>query len=186
MGVLTEQDKVISLNQSKELLYAWMAGFVDGEGTITICALSKRKRYMPKLAVCNTNYDSIIVFEEEFGGKVRKRSLKGKGSVKWKPVYEWSLTCNLAGRVVKLIKPYLKIKNKQAELLLKACEIKSKYNRAQLRWHKELKDEVNWELYKIRFKIRHLNKRGVPQHSGLVIPFTFLCNCGKALYKTEI
>lgn len=51
----------------KNLLYAYMAGFVDGDGYISIVSVSKAKNCISKIAVTNCNYEIIEKFSNEFG-----------------------------------------------------------------------------------------------------------------------
>lgn len=141
----------------KELL-AWMAGFVDGEGTITICSVAKNKTFVPKLAVSNTNYDSIKIFEDNFGGKVRLRKWENK---KWKPCYEWSLTSRAACKAIEQLQPYLKIKNRQAEIVLELDVVRQMYNPSVRRWNPSLKKKVNTQFSRLKDKVQKLNKRGL-------------------------
>lgn len=46
-----------------------MAGFVDGDGYISVVSVSKRKNSIPKIAVTNCNYEIIEKFANEFGRK---------------------------------------------------------------------------------------------------------------------
>lgn len=78
-----------------EILLAYMAGFVDGEGSICIKSESKKRPFVICLEICNTNYQSIELFENTFGGKLRKRnwsSNKKNAAKNWKPCYEWHIT----------------------------------------------------------------------------------------------
>lgn len=135
-----------------------MGGFVDGEGTITICSNAKHRRYVPKIAVANTNKEAVAIFVKEFGGKVRLRTwAKNKN---WKPCYEWSLSNRQALKAIEVLYPYLAIKHKQAKIVLKVKQIRI-YNAAELRWNSSLKTEVYNKLDKLKCKVQNLNKRGL-------------------------
>lgn len=142
----------------KRMLYSWMGGFIDGEGTITICTVAKTKSYVPKIAVSNTDKQSIDIFVKEFGGKVRLKVWKKHKN--WKPCYEWSLTYNKALATIEKLQPYLKIKNKQAFIVLKLKNIE-RYNGATLRWNPSLKASIHKKMQKLKNQVQLLNKRGI-------------------------
>lgn len=144
-----------------DLTLSWMAGFVDGEGTITISTVAKSKKYVPKLAVANTNYDAIEQFTKVFGGKVRLKVWKGDEKSNWKPCYEWSITFSKATKAIRLLEPFLKIKNKQADIVLQVEDLRKTYNGATLRWNPNLKEEVFDKLAKLKTEVQLLNKRGL-------------------------
>lgn len=148
----------------KNLLYAYMAGFVDGEGTISIKSQSKQKPYYGYLSVCNTNYNAIKLFEQEFGGKVRKRNWsKNQKNVSknWKPCYEWQLTCEKAKSAITILMPYLKLKYRQAMLVVRLLKLKKKYNKTFMRWHPEYRVKRDRVYSNLKEKCKILNKRGL-------------------------
>lgn len=151
-------------SMEKELLYAYMAGLVDGEGTISVKSESKTRPYTGYLTICNTNYDVMLIFEQEFGGKVRKRNWSSSQkniSQNWKPCYEWQLSKHQAAKVVQILLPYIKIKKRQGILLLRLDKIKQRYNRAYKRWHPEIGERCNRIYAKIKDECKKLNKRGL-------------------------
>lgn len=101
----------------------YLAGFVDGEGTIS---LSKRTRYKekgwycydPYLSIANTNLEVLKYFKKRIGlGTIRKTAL---GSVRFghKICYGFWVSNRQARLVIKTLLPYLRIKKPQAELIL--------------------------------------------------------------------
>ena len=100
---------------------AYMAGILDGEGSIVI-AKQKRIRkarynkpyYRLHCAVSNTNEDVITLFWLTFGGSksVRKQNgIRGKS-----PLYSWDAVCKVAFNCLEQLLPYLRIKQRQAQL----------------------------------------------------------------------
>ena len=103
---------------SPEVL-AWMAGFFDGEGSISI----RKRDYSPhafakRICIVNTRADILEIFRLHFGGKIRarKRYLKNQ-----KVVYEWVAQAKEATRFLGLIRPYLKLKAQHADLWFDFC-----------------------------------------------------------------
>lgn len=154
------------MNKEKSLLYAYMAGIIDGEGSISIVSSAKHKPYIPKITVSNTNYEMIDLFEKEFGGKVRRRSWSSNQkniNENWKDAYEWTLIHQKAAKVIECLYPFLRIKKTQAILLLRLARLKHKYNGAQRRWDKELDIKCMRVYEKIKLRCKKLNQRGRQQ-----------------------
>ena len=151
----------------EQLELAYLAGIVDGEGSISIKTESKARPYTIYLAVTNTNYEMIRLFEDKFGGKVRKRNWskasKVKGSERWKDCYEWTLTKNLAAKAIVKLFPYIRIKKKQAVLVMRAFRIKTKYPAVLSRWQPKLHAKKLRLLDKIKQACKKLNQRGKPK-----------------------
>src|SRR5690606_1591760 len=126
-----------------------------------ICSTKKTSTYVPKLAVVNTNYASIKIFKNIFGGKIRKRAWKGANKAKWKPCYEWSLVHKSACEAIEKLQPYLKIKTKQAKLVLELRDVRNSHPAILRRWDKSLKKKVDKKFYKLKTKCQALNKRGL-------------------------
>ena len=144
---------------------AYLAGIVDGEGSISVKSESKKRPYVVYLSVTNTNYDMIKIFETLFGGKVRKRNWsahqKSKNAANWKPCYEWCISKRQAATAVSKLLPYIRIKSKQAVLLLRLHRIRKKYNGVYLRHHPEIKSRIIAIFERIKQRCKKLNKRGV-------------------------
>src|SRR3990167_10084680 len=89
-------------NQRQTALYAYLAGIVDGEGTITI--MKNPKRYIPLICCGMTSKKIISLLTKTLGGNMYKeRVLENR-----KQMYRW----RVSGREViletlKKITPYL-------------------------------------------------------------------------------
>lgn len=94
---------------------AYLAGFFDGEGCISIshsckgkyislnCYVATKGEYMPRL------------FQFHFGGSVRRHNLaRGTQVDHWK----WHIAAIKASEFLKAIYPYLKLKEPQADLAI--------------------------------------------------------------------
>lgn len=103
-------DKTIRCKGVEDLAY--LAGIIDGEGTIGIYYHKGRNSYRVKIYVVNTYKPLIDWLGSVFGGFVYKRN-----HTKWKTRYEWHLGEN-AMELLKSLIPYLKIKKDQAILAL--------------------------------------------------------------------
>ena len=145
--------------ENKNELYAYMAGFVDADGSISVISLGKLKRSVTRITVANCNLNAISLFTKEFGGKLRARHHKNHKN--WRRCYEWSLTSVKAQNVIKVILPYLQIKKRQGVLALRLGRLKAKHRGATRRWHPEIDAKCKRVYQKIKDECKRLNRRGV-------------------------
>lgn len=112
----------------KETDWAWIAGFIDGEGCITITRTRRENwhkhhewsqaewiDYRPRLSVHNTNEESIAFLAWVFGANYSKRKLL---PCNIRPIF----AVEIASRerlqlVLPKLMPYLRVKRELAELL---------------------------------------------------------------------
>lgn len=141
-------------------LLAYMAGFVDADGSIGIVTVSKIKRCIAKITVTNCNYEVMNIFSDQFGGKIREKNNKNP---KWRTCYEWSLTNNKAKSVVEVLLPFLKIKKEQAKLVIELQNLRAQNKRDGIhaRWHRSKWEEKHKIMMSIKDKCIILNKKGV-------------------------
>jgi len=157
---------------NKEIIYAYLAGFIDADGSITIVTANsirktktgdvKQCQFRVKLSAHNCKIDPINLLKQEFGGgKLRfKKTGKAKEHANWRPCYEWIITNNQAAHALKCMLPYLTIKKEQANLCLELDSLKKKYSASTRRWNKELNSDLNKKFQELKNKINILNKRG--------------------------
>lgn len=134
---------------------AYMAGFLDGEGTITLVkATWKRNRagfqYQPLVSLANTNRG---VLEQIVGlcgnGRI---TVTNSPHVTHKLGYCVRFSTNQIRHVLPQLLPYLRIKKRQAQLLLKFLSFRTA--------GKHLSDETYRRMEDIRMQLRGLNQRG--------------------------
>ena len=111
-----------NLQNLSHIQLAYLAGFIDADGSI-FAQIKKRDDYILKFQVSL----SIVFFQK----KTRKHHLIqiqneiGKGVLKERNdgILELTLTgTNLVGSFLSLLKPFLRLKKKQANLMLKIIE----------------------------------------------------------------
>jgi hypothetical protein len=131
---------------------AYLAGFVDGEGTIYIkkCLRKGYIDYDPRLQIVNTNKEVIDWICNLFGGKNFAKD-RTKYHPTWKTSYYWYCPRNILDKLLPQLIPYLIIKKGQAILMIK---FRDTFTKKTCRF-------VNEEVFSIRdeymFQIRHLN-----------------------------
>lgn len=138
---------------------AYFAGFVDGEGCISIVKHKPqpgRPNYYFYLAVrvVNTDRRPIELLQNTFGGWIKV--VNGTGS--WKTRYEWVAECGTATKTLELLLPYLLVKREQAKVGLKFSKHKKdthRVGRRRLNHNQIMTREAYWK------KMLTLNHRGV-------------------------
>lgn len=97
---------------------AYCAGLFDGEGSIVITTRSRGYLALDVVLV-NTDEACVDHFRSVVGGGGTKGTRSRAGSLGKKTLYFVQWTATSAARVLTLLKPYLRIKRKQAETALK-------------------------------------------------------------------
>ncbi len=121
---------------------AYLAGFVDGEGTISI--VSAGKEYMrPTISISNSDTTVIDFVNTHWQSNVYKAKGWGQNS---KDMYCVRVVNQHAIEFIKDLLPYLNQKLKQAKVVLK--------------WYSTIKNKKNRNNRFIK-QIRILNKRGL-------------------------
>ena len=102
----------------KQILHAYLAGLIDGEGTVT---LTKERSYSkfraPVVSMASTSIELIDIFIQHYGGT---RCSKKKYKEHHKDSYTWRLSNNKALILLNDILPYMLEPSKvyRAKLLL--------------------------------------------------------------------
>lgn len=133
---------------------AYLAGIIDGEGSIGFEHLAPRAKrpksyYVCRLTVINTNKDIIDRLKQTFKGTsdIRK-PIKNR-----KVCYRWYVLGNDLEIAIKSLLPYLCIKRKQAELVLE-------YRQTVRANGWLITDEVAEARKQLWLKCKELNKLG--------------------------
>jgi hypothetical protein len=156
--VRTASQNIRSDKQLSPTEAAYVAGFVDGEGTISICR-SQRKlnraghRYLPLFVVSNSDRE----------GLERVRAMCGNGRIvgnyhKLKPthrtVYTLRFSPNQIRHLLPQLRPYLVVKAKQADIVMAFLDSVRPCARPTLA------QVESFEM--LRAEVKGLNQRGQP------------------------
>jgi DNA modification methylase len=111
--LLTAQQGVLSAEDA-----AYMAAFIDGEGSISIRRRARQIQLM--LTVVNTHEGVLRWMQERTGmGQVRQREVRDE---KWRQCWEWSATSRQAAQVIYAVLDHLRVKRQQALVALRFME----------------------------------------------------------------
>ena len=122
---ITNIMKAIKDNQMQAILYSYLAGLFDGEGTIRINAGRNIKsytntRYSPAISIGMSDEKVIKLISKTFKGKV---NINRECVLNRKTMYRWGTSGrNRVSEILKILLPYLKVKKPQALLVIKFCE----------------------------------------------------------------
>jgi hypothetical protein len=101
---------------------AYLAGLIDGEGTITIGRITRPGlRYQAKLLLVNTDLHLVEHAQTVTGVGIIYRSKADQTGVipaNWNPVHRWQVVARQACAAIQLVRPYLVAKADLADLVL--------------------------------------------------------------------
>ena len=124
---------------------AWVAGIIDGEGTITIRTkpYPGGKRYqVASLSACNTDTELIARLVEYTG--IGRLHFQLRANHKRKEIWRWQTDQRQAAAVVEQLLPWLTPKRRVGELLLEMQSLRrcGKYRDGALERQREIVAEV--------------------------------------------
>lgn len=120
----------------KDVDLAYIAGFLDADGSITIHRRKQRKgrkhpQFMLYIYLVNRDVEILNLCREEFGGQIRQNT-SSKLNPNWSPCYEWRIACMQAESFLRVILIYLRQKHRQADLALEFRALFSPSHRSGL------------------------------------------------------
>ena len=150
---------------NKEINWAWLAGFIDGEGYIGITRQRKKENrrqsasliYHPSLIISNSNLKVLECIKKFIGyGCVHKQRSKPDQ----KPGFQYKLAkMDNLDIVLRTVQPHLRIKQEQCEFLLNFIKLRKNAKKITGRGHRGATSyTVEEEIYQ---KLLILNKRGI-------------------------
>lgn len=95
-----------------DITSAYLAGLFDGEGSINILVNKQTGQIWLQISITSTNTTILKWLGDQIGGHIRKSGNKPPR----RPCYHWSLCSVQASDFLKFIRPYLKIKDQQADV----------------------------------------------------------------------
>lgn len=99
---------------------AWAAGFIDGDGVISVYQRTDRNRgFSVVVRAMNTNRLALEKLHSMFGGTIHVMT-KANNTHGWKPSFYWAASDRTAEVAIRGLLPFLLLKRPQAELALEA------------------------------------------------------------------
>ena len=131
---------------------AYMAGIIDGEGSIYIGSYSKNHStgvhyYQTAIEISNTDEPLIDWIQTTFGGRKALYTRNQTPKNSRKQVFRWMATGLLIDHVIKLICPYIITKKRQCEIML---QMRETYKETGMRKGKASNERVPDRIMKIR------------------------------------
>ena len=96
---------------------AWAAGFIDGEGCVSTPVRMRsrnRRDYSLALYVGQVDPRPLLRLRAYFGGEVVPRTSRNGG----RPIFMWRVTGNTAEVALRVLLPFLMVKEEQARLAI--------------------------------------------------------------------
>ena len=140
---------------------AYIAGLIDGEGSIHMTRKVKYGTYYAFITVGMSDKGVIEWLANQFGNKATECLYMKKGSFKKtpKPIYRISLQGRRACLLCEILLPYLKVKKKQAEVLMEyPCDARISPGR------KIYGSEINEIRIKLKDRLTELNGHYYEKH----------------------
>lgn len=168
-----------------ELQKAWLAGFIDGEGSISI---RRDKRcvgsipvYDAFLSISGTDENCLKYVYALIGGSFRSNKPRNP---KYRMVYEVRFVgSNKVFEVINLVYPYLIIKRKNAELALELISFKRSHKIKGIR----LTSQDLEYLDDLFIRITSLNiKKGIHTKNGPINRIHYCSECNKPLPEDSL
>lgn len=106
---------------------AYMAGIIDGEGSIYIGNFSCNpktgsKYYQTNIEVTNTDKNLMDWIADTFGGRLNTYTMKQLPKNSRRTVYRWIATGERVTHLAEILLPYLIVKRRQGEIMIKMRE----------------------------------------------------------------
>lgn len=133
----------------EEVEKAYVAGIVDGEGTVTLMKHHRNETPTPNVSVANNNLELLKWLKSIYGGTITN---KKKRLPHHNDSYAWYVRQDRAIRFLNEIKQYLIIKKQHAELITSTYKLVT--HRAG-----KYTPEMLAKKYALVAKIRKLNQR---------------------------
>lgn len=142
--------KFTEMERPSDMVLAYIAGFVDGEGTINICGTNPAVN----LSITNTNREILEYIQTQIGGTIHTRTRK---SDKWKTAYDLALSTKTAIRAILWLIPFLRIKKERA---IAAIQFDSERPGRGFSWDPVIKTQ--WQQ-----RFHDFNRRGPPKEGAI-------------------
>lgn len=135
-----------------DLIYAYMAGLIDGEGTIALVKKGRTNR-QPSLSVSSTTYELVNFCKENFEGCICTHK---KYKTIHKTAYSWRIGNERAISLLRQTLPYMKEPEKirKTKLLLESYQLFTKRNGWYTEEEMQQREAFEKEFFKNNPKVK--------------------------------
>jgi hypothetical protein len=127
----------------EEVIKSYIAGIIDGEGTITLSRSSKTSKFRhPIISVSNTDMNILNLLKNSVGGSISKHKTYKKHH---KQSWSWKISYNKALLLLENIRPYLRCNEKIYRMNILLNEYKSVTNRNGKYTNQQKKKKLDFE-----------------------------------------
>lgn len=144
---------------------AYLAGLIDGEGYLAIA-----KHYQPIVGIAMSEKAKELLenLAQDWGGAV---NLARAATEKWAALYSWRLKGNQTRWMLGQVEPYLRLKKRQARMLLNVYRVKERANELGFAWSEgDLSKAPSRDLEVLRQTLRALNRKGPDGIAPVAMP----------------
>ena len=156
------------MNQISDTSAAYLAGLIDGEGSIGLfinhCPTRRSTKGAViarlKIGMCD---EALIKWLQSHTESGTVTSWKHKESPKWKPCWVIAWHGRHAAAVINAVWPYLRLKRPQAKLLMQWIDIAMEWQAklgGRARTDRRYPDSVWTEVERLALEIKKLNQKG--------------------------
>jgi hypothetical protein len=158
----------------KKIELAYLAGVVDSDGSISIAVDTWRVRkygrspaFQEIVAIGQCDEQAVNLAHELFGGSLRTEKPRGENR---RPMHLWTVTNRNAIVSIAALMPYLRIKRRQAEIVVALRAIKNRGRKANTDLTapkvRRIKPAVIAEMNELVTQVRSLNDSRRPLALG--------------------
>lgn len=125
----------------------YLAGIVDGEGSICLTRQNTNSQYrVPIVVVSSTTIELVLALKESYGGCISTKRKKHRSNL---PSWTWAVSYRSALKVLKLISPLLLVPKKaaRAKFLLSQYHVVTKRNGKYTPKEQKLKFEFEKKFF---------------------------------------
>lgn len=162
--------------EEEKFFHIYLAGLWDGEGSFMLTKLARSKKpilraaytrdlakYVPCGSICMTksNGQEAIIRKiyKMYGGTLMDNIHPPSKNMNGKPIIMWRIASQKAAIFAKSLLPYLQVKRRQAEIVIRYAELQAKNRTMGSRWYLN-QDDIR-ERESLVIEIKKLNKRGL-------------------------
>lgn len=156
--------------EKTDQLLTYLAGLWDGEGSFMLLKISRRSHgkqipnsetnYDPCAQICmtiNGRQEQIVaLFKDFYGGVLHEVKDPPSKNKNGKPVLMWRGTCKKATELANDLLPYLMIKKRQAEIIIRFGELRAENRKVG----GTIENSQKLERLQLVDEIHRLNHRG--------------------------